>query len=85
MSKDLKTKYTLHLTVRNKSGTLVRCAQIYSRRGHNIESLYVATKNDQQDLAIMSITAFGDRDSYRQVVAQLNRSIDVLEVKQGEE
>jgi acetolactate synthase-1/3 small subunit len=75
--------YQLTLTVRNRPGVLVRCAQIFGRRGHNIEALHVAELTDQPDISQMIITAFGQPAVMRQIVAQLAKLIDVLEVTEA--
>lgn len=77
--------YTLTLTVRNRPGVLVRCAQIFGRRGHNIESLNVAPKKGHDDVSDMTITAFGRPDVMRQIFLQLGKLVDVLEVKETEQ
>lgn len=76
--------YTLALTVRNRPGVLVRCAQIFGRRGHNIEALQVAAKPKHNDISIMTITAFGKPDAMQQIVAQLVKLVDVIDVKESE-
>jgi acetolactate synthase-1/3 small subunit len=84
MKKDTDHTYTLTLRVRNRPGVLVRCAQIYGRRGHNIESLHVAPDTDT-GYAHMTITAFGQAHMMDQVVAQLRKLIDVQNVTEKED
>lgn len=79
MKKDGDHTYTLALSVRNRPGVLVRCAQIFNRRGHNIEALNV-TASDLPNVSIMTITAFGEKASIDQIEAQLNKLIDVVTV-----
>lgn len=76
--------YTLTLTVRNRPGVLVRCAQVFNRRGHNIESLQVAASETAQDESAMTITAFGKPEVMDQIVAQLAKLVDVQHVKEEE-
>lgn len=79
MKKDDDHTYTVSVTVRNRPGVLVRCAQIYNRRGHNIEALHVASAKDGSH-AIMTITARGQRRMMEQVIAQLDKLVDVVAV-----
>jgi acetolactate synthase I/III small subunit len=76
--------YTLSLTVRNRPGVLVRCAQVFGRRGHNIEALHVAAIPDHEDASRMTITAFGKPEVIHQITAQLAKLVDVLDVKEKE-
>ena len=72
--------YTLKLTVRNKPGVLVRCAQIFGRRGHNIESLNVAHNPADYSTSIMTITAFGAHGMMQQIALQLAKLVDVTSI-----
>jgi acetolactate synthase-1/3 small subunit len=83
MKKDDDHTYTLALTVRNRPGVLVRCAQVFNRRGHNIESLHVAPAI-AANVSTMTITAFGRQAMMDQIVAQLNKLIDVIDVTERE-
>jgi acetolactate synthase I/III small subunit len=76
--------YTLSLTVRNHPGVLVRCAQVFGRRGHNIEALHVAAIHDCEDASSMTITAFGKPEVIHQITAQLAKLVDVLDVNEKE-
>lgn len=76
--------YTLTLTVRNQPGVLVRCAQVFTRRGHNIEALQVAPAPSQPELSTMTITAFGKPEVMDQIVAQLSKLVDVEHVEEAE-
>ncbi|HEX8351000.1 MAG TPA: acetolactate synthase small subunit [Hymenobacter sp.] len=80
MKKDDDHTYTLTLTARNQPGVLVRCAQIFGRRGHNIEALHVAAKPGHHDVSLMTITAYGQADRMQQIMAQLEKLIDVMAV-----
>jgi acetolactate synthase small subunit len=80
MKRDSDYTYTLTLTVRNRPGVLVRCAQVFNRRGHNIEALQVAPNAKQHDTSHMTITAFGKPDVVEQIVAQLAKGVDVLDI-----
>ncbi len=82
MKKDTDHTYTLTLTVRNNPGVLVRCAQVFNRRGHNIEEIK-STAIDK-DTTKMSILAYGQPETIKQITLQLRKLIDVMEVKQKE-
>lgn len=77
--------YTLTLTVRNQPGVLVRCAQVFTRRGHNIEALQVAPASAQTDVSIMTITAYGNPEVMDRIVAQLKKLVDVSKVEEKKE
>lgn len=72
--------YTLLLTIRNNPGVLVRCAQIFGRRGHNIEALHVAADPHQEDRSLMTITAFGKPGVSHHISLQLKKLVDVMSV-----
>lgn len=72
----------LTLTVRNRPGVLVRCAQVFNRRGHNIEALKTVTIDD--DTTRMTITAFGKPETIHQITMQLRKLIDVQDVRERE-
>ena len=72
--------YVLTLTVRNRPGVLVRCAQVYGRRSHNIESLHVTSLPPHHDLSIMTIAAYGNPAAMSQITAQLSKLVDVVDV-----
>jgi len=76
--------YTLTLTVRNRPGVLVRCAQVFGRRGHNIEGLHVTAKPERKDTSAMTISAFGNPNVVQQIIAQLAKLTDVLNVEEKE-
>lgn len=76
--------YTLTLTVRNSPGVLVRCAQVFSRRGHNIESLHVAPVPNSFVTSHMTVSAYGKAASLRQITHQLEKIVDVIHVDQKE-
>jgi acetolactate synthase small subunit len=84
MKQEYDHTYTLILTVRNSPGVLVRCAQVFNRRGHNIEALHVAPASDHMNTSHMTITAFGKPEVIHQITMQLKKLIDVLDVIQKE-
>ena len=80
MKKESDHTYTVSLVVRNRPGVLVRCAQVYGRRGHNIEALHVSGNHKEE--AIMTITAFGSPHMIAQIIASLAKLQDVIEVRE---
>jgi acetolactate synthase small subunit len=82
MKRETDHTYTLIITAHNSPGVLVRCAQIFNRRGHNIESLHVspiAGSNESR----MTITAFGKRETIHQITMQLQKLIDITAITEG--
>lgn len=77
--------YTLTLTVRNQPGVLVRCAQVFNRRGHNIEALQVGASEQNTNESLMTVTAFGKPEVMDQIVLQLVKLVDVISVKEEEQ
>lgn len=76
--------YMLILTVRNSPGVLVRCAQVFVRRGHNIESLSVAAVPNSFATSRMTITAYGKKEALHHITQQLKKLIDVVNVVEKE-
>ena len=72
-----KAMHTLSVYVSNKPGALARIAQVFSRRGFNIESLVVSPAVDGQ-FSRMTISCSGDPDGLDQIIKQLLKLIDVL-------
>jgi len=72
--------YTLVLTVHNNPGVLVRCAQVFNRRGHNIEALQVTAVPGSSRQSHMNITAFGDAKAMSQITMHLQKLVDVEHV-----
>jgi acetolactate synthase I/III small subunit len=73
--------HTLSVLVENKFGVLARVTTLISRRGYNIFSLAVAPTDDPK---ISRITIVVDADStpMDQIVKQLNKLINVLEIRE---
>jgi acetolactate synthase-1/3 small subunit len=65
--------------VENKPGVLHSVANMFRRRGFNIESITVGS-TEQKGLARMTITVKGDEKTIEQVVKQMNKLIDVVKV-----
>ena len=69
--------HTLSVYVSNKPGVLARIAQVFARRGYNIDSLVVSSSVDGE-FSRMTITAKGDPGGLEQIIKQVNKLIDVL-------
>jgi acetolactate synthase-1/3 small subunit len=73
-----KTK-VIAAIVENKPGVLHCIANMFRRRGFNIESITVG-HTEKKRLARMTITLNGDNNTIEQVVKQMNKLIDVIKV-----
>jgi acetolactate synthase-1/3 small subunit len=74
---DNKAMHTLSVYVSNKPGALARIAQVFARRGFNIESLVVSPAVDGH-FSRMTISCSGDPAGLDQIIRQLLKLIDVL-------
>jgi len=73
-------KHTLSVLVENKFGVLTRVTSLFSGRGFNIETLNVGPTADPKT-SRMTIVVVGDDKVLDQVVKQLYRLVDVIEVQ----
>ena len=69
----------ISLLVENKPGALMRVTGLLSARGYNIESLTVASTLDPE-LSRMSIVVDVEPSQRAQVIKQMNKLINVLQV-----
>ena len=69
--------HTISILVANKPGVLVRIAQVFSRRGFNIDSL-VVSPTQGQETSRLTITAKGDPETLNQIIKQAAKLVDVL-------
>jgi len=65
--------------VENKPGVLHSVANMFRRRGFNIESITVG-HTEQKDLSRMTITVNGDEKTLEQIIKQMHKLIDVVKV-----
>jgi acetolactate synthase I/III small subunit len=72
-------KHTISVTVENKFGVLARVSGLFSSRGYNIDSLTVGETNDPK-VSRMTIVVKGDDRILDQVMKQLDKLVDVIEV-----
>lgn len=73
-------KKTLSITVYNESGVLTRISTVFSSRGFNIESIAVGP-TENLGISKIIIVLPGDDQTIEQITKQLNKLIQVLEVK----
>jgi len=69
----------ISLLVENKPGSLMRVTGVLAARGYNIESLTVARTLDPE-LSRMSIVVDIDSTQRAQVIKQINKLVNVLQV-----
>jgi acetolactate synthase-1/3 small subunit len=70
--------HTLSVYVANKPGVLARIAQVFARRGFNIDSLVVSPSVDGA-FSRMTITTIGEPSGLRQIIMQVQKLVDVLQ------
>ena len=68
------------MLVENKFGVLTRVAGLFSGRGYNIDTLNVGPTHEA-NTSRMTIVTRGDDATIEQIVKQLNKLVDVLEVQ----
>ena len=66
-------KHTISILVDNETGVLARVAGLFSGRGYNIESLTVASVDEESNLSRITIVASGTPMVIEQIKAQANR------------
>ena len=67
------------MVVENKFGVLTRIAGLFSGRGYNIDTLNVGPTQDPKT-SRMTVVTRGDDATLEQIVKQLNKLPDVIEV-----
>ena len=73
-------RHTITVLVENRFGVLTRIAGLFSGRGFNIDTLNVGPTH-RPDTSRMTIVVKGDDRVLDQVTRQLNKLVDVIEVK----
>src|SRR5438034_2894381 len=73
-------RHTISILVENKFGVLTRVAGLFSGRGYNIDTLNVAPTHEA-DTSRMTVVTRGDDATLEQIVKQLKKLIDVIEVQ----
>lgn len=74
----------LSLLVENKPGILFQVTHLFRSRNFNIDSISVGATQDPE-LSRMTITTIGDERQIRQIVKQLDKMIDTIEVRHLDE
>ena len=72
-------RHTISVLVENKFGVLTRVAGMFSGRGYNIDSLNVAPTHDPER-SRMTLVSRGDDATVEQIVKQLQKLVNVIEV-----
>ena len=73
-------RHTISVLVENKFGVLTRITSLFSGRGYNIDTLNVGPTEDPKT-SCMTLVVVGDDKVLDQVLKQLNRLVDVIEVR----
>ena len=73
----INDNHTISILVVNKPGVLMRVAQVFSRRGFNIDSLVVSSGFDNK-FARLTMTAQGNEENLDQIKKQLSKLVDVM-------
>jgi acetolactate synthase-1/3 small subunit len=76
-------RHNLSILVENHSGVLARVANLFARRGFNIESLAVGTTQNPE-ISRITITVIAGDEEISQIVKQLHKLPIVLKVKRLE-
>ncbi len=74
-------RHIISVLLENESGALSRVAGLFSARSFNIESLSVAPSEDETT-SRMTIVTSGNDNVIEQIVKQLDKLIDVIEVSE---
>lgn len=73
-------KKTLSITVYNEPGVLTRISTVFSSRNFNIDSIAVGP-TENEGISRIIIVLPGDNQTLEQITKQLNKLIQVLDVK----
>ncbi|MBI2434077.1 MAG: acetolactate synthase small subunit [Candidatus Hydrogenedentes bacterium] len=76
----MQKKHTISVLVENHFGVLSRVSGMFSARGFNISSLCVGETEDTS-ISRMTVVVRGDDAALSQVIQQLNKLVDVIDVK----
>jgi acetolactate synthase-1/3 small subunit len=74
----------ISLVVENKSGILFKVTHLFRSRNFNIDSISVGVM-ENPEYSKMTITTYGDEKQVEQIVKQLDKMIDTVEVKHLDE
>ena len=74
----------LSILVENKPGILFQVTHLFRSRNFNIDSISVGV-TENPEFSRMTITTYGDEKQIQQIVKQLDKMIDTVEVKHLDE
>jgi len=74
----------LSILVENKPGILFQITHLFRSRNFNIDSISVGV-TENPEFSRMTITTYGDEKQIQQIVKQLDKMIDTVEVKHLDE
>ena len=74
----------LSILVENKPGVLFKVTNLFRARNFNIDSISVGV-TENPEFSRMTITTYGDEKQVQQIVKQLDKMIDTIEVKRLDE
>ena len=74
----------LSILVENKPGVLFKVTNMFRSRNFNIDSISVGI-TENPEFSRMTITTYGDEKQIQQIVKQLDKMIDTIEVKRLDE
>jgi len=80
MSSDMQDKQILVALVENRPGVLNRVASLFRRRNYNVDSLTVG-RTHKPDVSRMTIVVDAKRTNVRQIVANLYKMVNVIDVR----
>lgn len=72
--------HTLRILVNNNAGVMSHVSGLFTRRAYNIDSIAVGV-TDNPEISSMTIVVKGDDSVVSQVIKQLNKLPDVLEIE----
>ena len=74
----------LSVLVENKPGVLFKVTNLFRARNFNIDSISVGV-TENPEFSRMTITTFGDEKQITQIMKQLDKMIDTIEIKRLDE
>lgn len=75
MSENGTNKHSISVRVHNRPGVLSRVAQVFARRGFNIDSL-VVSRGHRPEFSRMTIACEGNPKDLDQIIKQLDKLVD---------
>ncbi len=76
----MKNSFTVGVLADNNFSVLPRVTNLFSKRGFSIQSIN-ANLTENSDVSDITIVALGDLQTKEQIIKQLNKLIDVKEVR----